>query len=32
MLVELGVIIGKNGRDIPAADAFNHVAGYSELQ
>jgi 2-keto-4-pentenoate hydratase/2-oxohepta-3-ene-1,7-dioic acid hydratase in catechol pathway len=26
---ELAVIIGKGGRDIPQADAFNHVAGYS---
>ncbi|KAK4053022.1 hypothetical protein OIV83_001756 [Microbotryomycetes sp. JL201] len=26
--VELGVVIGKTGRDIKAADAFDHVAGY----
>ncbi|KAM0792411.1 hypothetical protein ACM66B_005089 [Microbotryomycetes sp. NB124-2] len=26
--VELGVVIGKTGRDIKAADAYNHVAGY----
>ncbi|KAJ2005239.1 hypothetical protein GGI06_005476, partial [Coemansia sp. S85] len=27
--VELGVVIGKRGRDIRAADAFEHVAGYA---
>ncbi|KAJ2510884.1 hypothetical protein GGI11_005318 [Coemansia sp. RSA 2049] len=27
--VELGVVIGKKGRDIKAADAFDHVAGYA---
>ncbi|KAJ2506636.1 hypothetical protein IWW47_001490 [Coemansia sp. RSA 2052] len=27
--VELGVVIGKGGRDIQAADAFEHVAGYA---
>lgn len=27
--VELGVIIGKNGRDIPEADAESYIAGYS---
>lgn len=27
--VELGVVIGKNGRDIPKADAESYVAGYS---
>ena len=26
---ELAVIIGKEGRDIPETDAWNHVAGYS---
>ena len=26
--VELGVIIGKPGRDIPKGKAFDHVAGY----
>lgn len=26
--VELGVVIGKTGRDIAAAEAMNHVAGY----
>ncbi|GAA5877369.1 hypothetical protein JCM3774_003575 [Rhodotorula dairenensis] len=26
--VELGVVIGKGGRDITAAQAFDHVAGY----
>lgn len=26
--VELGVIIGKGGRDITAAQALDHVAGY----
>lgn len=28
-LVELGVVIGKGGRDIPPSKAFDHVAGYS---
>ena len=28
---ELAVVIGKRGRDIPAASAFNHVFGYSIL-
>ncbi|KAJ1907937.1 hypothetical protein LPJ81_000431 [Coemansia sp. IMI 209127] len=27
--VELGVVIGKGGRDIRAADAYSHVAGYA---
>ncbi|KAJ1809915.1 hypothetical protein LPJ77_001312 [Coemansia sp. RSA 2523] len=27
--VELGVVIGKTGRDIRLADAWNHVAGYA---
>jgi 2-keto-4-pentenoate hydratase/2-oxohepta-3-ene-1,7-dioic acid hydratase in catechol pathway len=27
--VELGVVIGKRGRDIPAAQAFDHVFGYT---
>ncbi|KAJ2558342.1 hypothetical protein EV175_000838 [Coemansia sp. RSA 1933] len=27
--VELGVVIGKSGRDIRAADAYSHVAGYA---
>ncbi|MCJ0764199.1 fumarylacetoacetate hydrolase family protein [Variovorax terrae] len=27
--VELAVIIGREGRDIPAADAYGHVAGYT---
>ncbi|AAW45982.1 hypothetical protein CNBJ2250 [Cryptococcus deneoformans B-3501A] len=27
--VELGVVIGKNGRDISPSAAFDHVAGYS---
>ena len=27
--VELAVIIGKGGRDIPESEAINHVAGYS---
>lgn len=27
--LELGVIIGKGGRDIPAADAWSHVAGFT---
>ncbi|GAA5888118.1 hypothetical protein JCM6882_000287 [Rhodosporidiobolus microsporus] len=27
--VELGVVIGKAGRDIPAAKAFDYVAGYT---
>lgn len=26
---ELAVVIGKPGRDIPAADAMNHIAGYT---
>ncbi|CAG8754680.1 6400_t:CDS:2, partial [Acaulospora colombiana] len=29
--VELGVIIGKTGRDIVAANAEEHIAGYGEL-
>jgi 2-keto-4-pentenoate hydratase/2-oxohepta-3-ene-1,7-dioic acid hydratase in catechol pathway len=29
--VELGVIIGKKGRDIAAEDAYGHVAGYTVL-
>lgn len=28
--VELGVVIGKNGRDIPKAEAESYIAGYSE--
>lgn len=28
MLVELGVVIGKTGRDISEEDAYSHVAGY----
>lgn len=27
--VELGAVIGKTGRDIPAADAMSYVAGYA---
>ncbi|KAG7563002.1 hypothetical protein FFLO_01560 [Filobasidium floriforme] len=27
--VELGVVIGKGGRDIPPSKAFDHVAGYT---
>jgi len=27
--IELAVVISKNGRDIPAASAFEHVAGYA---
>ncbi|KAF8912169.1 hypothetical protein CPB84DRAFT_1761475 [Gymnopilus junonius] len=27
--VELGIVIGKGGRDIPQANAFSHIAGYS---
>ncbi|KAJ1673958.1 Acylpyruvase fahd1, mitochondrial [Spiromyces aspiralis] len=27
--VELGVVIGKTGRDIKADDAYNHIAGYT---
>ncbi|KAJ2009915.1 hypothetical protein GGI04_000014 [Coemansia thaxteri] len=27
--VELGVVIGKSGRDIKAVDAFKHIAGYA---
>lgn len=27
--VELGVVIGRSGRDITRADAFDHVAGYT---
>ncbi len=30
LIVELGVVIGKSGRDIPAAQAMSHVAGYGE--
>ena len=29
--VELGVVIGKNGRDIPESDAESYIAGYSNL-
>ena len=29
--VELGVVIGKNGRDIPKTEAESYIAGYSEL-
>ncbi len=29
--VELGVIVGKKGKDIPAEEAYNHVAGYTVL-
>lgn len=28
-IVELGVVIGKPGRDIQAKDALGHVAGYT---
>lgn len=28
--VELGVVIGKGGRDIPESEAMDHVAGYSK--
>lgn len=28
--VELGVVIGKGGRDIPEAHADSHIAGYGE--
>jgi 2-keto-4-pentenoate hydratase/2-oxohepta-3-ene-1,7-dioic acid hydratase in catechol pathway len=28
--VELGLVIGAPGRDIPQEDALNHIAGYSE--
>ena len=28
--VELGVILGKTGRDIPATDAESYIAGYGE--
>jgi len=27
--VELGVVIGKGGKNIPASEAFNHVKGYA---
>ncbi|WWD21586.1 hypothetical protein CI109_106072 [Kwoniella shandongensis] len=27
--VELGVVIGKNGRDIPSSEAENYIAGYA---
>lgn len=27
--VELGVVIGKKGRDVPESDAMNHIAGYT---
>jgi acylpyruvate hydrolase len=27
--VELGVVIGKNGRDIPESEAESYIAGYS---
>jgi fumarylacetoacetate (FAA) hydrolase len=27
--LELGVIIGRGGRDIPAAEAMNHIAGFT---
>ncbi|CAG8552381.1 8282_t:CDS:2 [Ambispora gerdemannii] len=27
--VELGVVIGKDGRDIPALEAFNYISGYA---
>lgn len=30
--VELAVIIGKEGRHVPASSAFNHVFGYSVAQ
>ena len=29
--IELGVIVGTGGRDIPAADAFDHVFGYTVI-
>lgn len=31
LLVELGVVIGKNGRNISPSTAFDHVAGYCEF-
>lgn len=31
MTVELGVVIGKTGRDISKADAESYIAGYSEF-
>ena len=31
MLVELGVVIGRQGRDIPASQADSHVAGYGKM-
>lgn len=30
-VVELGVVIGKNGRDIPKSEAESYIAGYSEI-
>jgi len=30
--VELGVVIGKTGRDISEVNAMEHVAGYGEQQ
>jgi len=27
--IELGVVIGKNGRDIPESEAESYIAGYS---
>ncbi len=29
--VELGVVVGKKGKDIPAEEAYDHVAGYTVL-
>jgi 2-keto-4-pentenoate hydratase/2-oxohepta-3-ene-1,7-dioic acid hydratase in catechol pathway len=29
--VELGLVIGKGGRDISQADAESHIAGYGEF-
>ncbi len=29
--MELGVVIGKNGRDIPKSEADGYIAGYGEL-
>lgn len=31
-IVELGVVIGKNGRDISASEADSYIAGYSEFK
>lgn len=29
-IVELGVVIGKTGRDIPSARAHEHIAGWGQ--